>query len=348
MHVRICRPLRDRTGGSTPNPSSPRFLFRPPPPPSPTTSGRLFRSPRSSPPMRALPRGAAASLLRAAAAAAPCRPRPVQLQRRLPDADRLLAMNIPAVCFSRYSTLVTPSDEVLVPPELLSSRTVGTPERKIGQYEDLVARITNFTMRIRATWCWMVMYLMFQSGRTLFIELYVGNLLNGNRGTHSTKIISEVSGTGRKPYKQKGTGRARHGTLRGPQFRGGATMHGPKPRSHAIKLQKKVRRLGLKIALSARTAEGKLLVFEDLEVPSHKTKNVVSYISQMEDTKKVLLVDGGDIDKKLKLATQNLHYVNVLPSIGLNVYSILQHDTLVMTRDAVNRIVERMHTPINR
>lgn len=92
MHVRICRPLRDRTGGSTPNPSSPRFLFRPPPPPSPTTSGRLFRSPRSSPPMRALPRGAAASLLRAAAAAAPCRPRPVQLQRRLPDADRLLAM----------------------------------------------------------------------------------------------------------------------------------------------------------------------------------------------------------------------------------------------------------------
>ncbi|GJM95654.1 hypothetical protein PR202_ga12422 [Eleusine coracana subsp. coracana] len=164
-------------------------------------------------------------------------------------------------------------------------------------------------------------------------------------GTHSTKTISEVSGTGRKPYKQKGTGRARHGTLRGPQFRGGATMHGPKPRSHAIKLQKKVRRLGLKVALSARTAEGKLLVYEDLEVPSHKTKNIVNYISQMDGTKKVLLVDGGDIDKKLKLATQNLHYVNVLPSIGLNVYSILQHDTLVMTRDAVNRIVERMHTP---
>ncbi|KAH7665597.1 50S ribosomal protein uL4 protein [Dioscorea alata] len=77
------------------------------------------------------------------------------------------------------------------------------------------------------------------------------------QGTHSTKTISEVSGTGRKPYNQKGTGRARHGTLRGPQFRGGATMHGPKPRSHAIKLQKKVRRLGLKIALSARTGEGK-------------------------------------------------------------------------------------------
>ncbi|KAL1540393.1 50S ribosomal protein L4-like [Salvia divinorum] len=167
-------------------------------------------------------------------------------------------------------------------------------------------------------------------------------------GTHSTKTISEVSGTGRKPWRQKGTGRARHGTLRGPQFRGGATMHGPKPRSHAIKLNKKVRRLGLKIALSARAAEGKLMVFEDLEVPSHKTKNIVHFVSQMENAKKILVVDGGPINEKLKLATQNLHYVNVLPSIGLNVYSILLHDTLVMSRDAVNRIVERMRTPINR
>ncbi|XP_062203368.1 uncharacterized protein LOC133905563 [Phragmites australis] len=93
---------------------------------------------------------------------------------------------------------------------------------------------------------------------------------------------------------------------------------------------------------------GKLLVLEDLEVPSHKAKNIVNYISQMDNTEKVMLVDGGDIDKKLKLATQNLHYVNVLPSIGLKVYSILQHDTLIMTRDVVHRIVERMHTPINR
>ncbi|CAA6663679.1 unnamed protein product [Spirodela intermedia] len=173
-------------------------------------------------------------------------------------------------------------------------------------------------------------------------------LAKRQQGTHSTKTISEVSGTGRKPWRQKGTGRARHGTLRGPQFRHGATMHGPKPRSHAIKLQKKVRRLGLKIALSARTAEGKLIIFEDLAMPSHKTKYVVTAVSQMENAKKVLLVDGGPIDSNLQLATQNIHYVNVLPSIGLNVYSILQHDTLVMSRDAVNRIVDRMHTPINR
>ncbi|KAF3657809.1 50S ribosomal protein L4 [Capsicum annuum] len=178
-------------------------------------------------------------------------------------------------------------------------------------------------------------------------------LAKRQQGTHSTKTISEVSGTGRKPWNQKGTGRARHGTLRGPQFRGGATMHGPKPRSHAIKLNKKVRRLGLKIALSARAAEGKastspLMVFEDLELTSHKTKNIVNYFNQLENTKKLLLVDGGPISEKLKLATQNVHYVNVLPSIGLNVYSILLHDTLVMSRDAVNKIVERMHTPIHR
>ncbi|KAG8386283.1 hypothetical protein BUALT_Bualt03G0132900 [Buddleja alternifolia] len=91
-----------------------------------------------------------------------------------------------------------------------------------------------------------------------------------------------------------------------------------------------------------------LMVFEDLEVPSHKTKNIVNYVNQLENAKKLLLVDGDPINEKLKLATQNIHYVNVLPSIGLNVYSILLHDTLVMSRDAVNRIVERMHTPINR
>ncbi|CAD6261097.1 unnamed protein product [Miscanthus lutarioriparius] len=234
----------------------------------------------------------------------------------------LAASNLLGFFFNGYSTLLAPQSEVLIPPELLSSRTVWTPDRELGQYEDLVARVTNFHNEDKG--------FMVLDGDVFDVPIRKDivhwvvrwQLAKRQQGTHSTKTISE--------------------------FRGGATMHGPKPRSHAIKLQKKVRRLGLKIALSARTAEGKLLVFEDLEVPSHKTKNIVQYISQMDDTKKVLLVDGGDIDKKLKLATQNLHYVNVLPSTGLNVYSILQHDTLVMTRAAINRIVERMHTPINR
>ncbi|XP_078446938.1 ribosomal protein L4/L1 family [Wolffia australiana] len=234
------------------------------------------------------------------------------------------------------------------PPELLSNREVLTPDRATGQYADLLTRVTNFQSEDKG--------LMVLAGDVFDVPIRKDivhrvvrwQLAKRQQGTHSTKTISEVSGTGRKPWRQKGTGRARHGTLRGPQFRHGATMHGPKPRSHAIKLQKKVRRLGLKIALSARTAEGKLIIFEDLALPSHKTKYVVSAVSEMENVKKVLLVDGGPIDTNLKLATQNIHYINVLPSIGLNVYSILQHDTVIMTRDAVNRIVDRLHTPINR
>lgn len=255
---------------------------------------------------------------------------------------------LPFISWERFSTLESQANGGPIPPELLTNQTVLTPDREIGQYADLVTRVTNFHDEDKG--------LMILAGDVFDVPIRKDivhrvvrwQLAKRQQGTHSTKTISEVSGTGKKPYRQKGTGRARHGTLRGPQFRHGATMHGPKPRSHAIKLQKKVRRLGLKIALSARTAEGKLLVFEDLAVPSHKTKNIVNYISQMEQTKKVLLVDGGPIDDRLKLATRNLRYVNVLPSIGLNVYSILQHDTLVMTQDAVNRIVERMHTPINR
>ncbi|XVF63134.1 hypothetical protein PTKIN_Ptkin09bG0064400 [Pterospermum kingtungense] len=250
----------------------------------------------------------------------------------------------------RFSTTILSPDPSrgAFPSDLLSSTTVLTPERTIGLYQDLVIPVTNFHNEDKG--CIILTGDVFDVPirKDIIHRVVRWQLAKRQQGTHSTKTISEVSGTGRKPWPQKGTGRARHGTLRGPQFRGGATMHGPKPRSHAIKCNKKVRRLGLKIALTARAAEGKLLVFDDMEVPTHKTKNIVNYVNQMENSKKLLLVDGGPINEKLKLATQNLHYVNVLPSIGLNVYSILLHDTLVMSRDAVNKIVERMHTPINR
>ncbi|TMW91501.1 hypothetical protein EJD97_014273 [Solanum chilense] len=250
----------------------------------------------------------------------------------------------------RYSTsLLTPdSSDGSFPSDLLSKKRVSTPEREIGLLQDLVTPVTNFNNEDKGFMCLAGDVFDVPIRKDIIHRVVRWQLAKRQQGTHSTKTISEVSGTGRKPWNQKGTGRARHGTLRGPQFRGGATMHGPKPRSHAIKLNKKVRRLGLKIALSARAAEGKLLVFEDLEIPTHKTKNIVNYFNQLEKTKKLLVVDGGPISEKLKLATQNVHYVNVLPSIGLNVYSILLHDTLVMSRDAVNKIVERMHTPINR
>lgn len=246
------------------------------------------------------------------------------------------------------STVTPKSSEVGFPSDLLSKKVAATPERTLGLYQDLVIPVTNFHNEDKGMMVLAGDVFDVPIRKDIVHRVVRWQLAKRQQGTHSTKTISEVSGTGRKPWKQKGTGRARHGTLRGPQFRGGATMHGPKPRSHAIKLQKKVRRLGLKVALSARAAEGKLVIFEDLEVPTHKTKNIVNFVKEMDNAKKLLLVDGGPINEKLKLATQNLHYVNVLPSIGLNVYSILLHDTLVMSRDAVNKIVERMHTPINR
>ncbi|KAL2513298.1 Ribosomal protein L4/L1 family [Abeliophyllum distichum] len=249
-----------------------------------------------------------------------------------------------------FTTILTPdSGESAFPSDLMSRKRVLTPpDWKIGLYQDLVIPVTNFHNEDKGFMVLAGDVFDVPIRKDIIHRVVRWQFAKRQQGTHSTKTVSEVSGTGRKPWKQKGTGRARHGTLRGPQFRGGAIMHGPKPRSHAIKLNKKVRRLGLKIALSARAAEGKLIIFEDLELPSHKTKNIVNHVSQMENIKKLLMVDGGPIDEKLKLATQNLHYVNVLPSIGLNVYSILLHDTLVLSRDAVNRIVERMHTPINR
>ncbi|KAK6912548.1 Ribosomal protein L4/L1e, partial [Dillenia turbinata] len=246
------------------------------------------------------------------------------------------------------SSIITPeSSGAAFPSDLLSRKAMITPEHTPGLYQDLVIPLTNFLKEDKGFMVLAGDVFDVPIRKDIVHKVVRWQLAKQQQGTHSTKTISEVSGTGRKPWKQKGTGLARHGTLRGPQFRHGATMHGPKPRSHAFKLNKKVRRLGLKIALSARTAEGKaslslslshgLLVFEDLEVPSHKTKNIVNYVKEMENTKKVLLVDGGPINEKLKAVCG-----------GLNVYSILLHDTLMMSRDAVNRIVERMHTPINR
>ncbi|XP_020221864.1 uncharacterized protein LOC109804449 [Cajanus cajan] len=264
---------------------------------------------------------------------------------RLFSADRSLVKSM----IRQFSTsILAPGDEGAFPSDLLSRKPLVTSERTIGLCQDLLIPVTNFYNEDKGFMVLPGDVFDLPIRKDIIHRVVRWQLAKRQQGTHSTKTISEVSGTGKKPWKQKGTGRARHGSLRGPQFRGGATMHGPKPRCHAFKVNKKVRRLGLKIALSARAAEGKLLVFEDLEVPTHKTRNIVNYYNQMENSKKLLLVDGGPIDEKLKLSTQNLHYVNVLPSIGLNVYSILLHDTLVMSRAAVTRIVERMRTPINR
>ncbi|KAI5060322.1 hypothetical protein GOP47_0024742 [Adiantum capillus-veneris] len=220
---------------------------------------------------------------------------------------------------------------------------------KQGCYNDIEMKVTNFNNEDKGTALLAGDVFDVPIRRDIVHRVVVWQLAKRRQGTHSTKTISEVSGTGRKPYKQKGTGQARHGTLRGPQFRHGARMHGPKPRDYSYTLPKKVRRLGLKIALSARVAEGKLLIFDDVSPSSHKTKEMAKYIEGIEQCKRVLIVDGTDkVNTLLCRATSNLYAADVLPAKGLNVYSILQHDALIMSLDAIRLIENRMHTPINR
>ena len=159
-------------------------------------------------------------------------------------------------------------------------------------------------------------------------------------GTHKTKGISDISGTTKKPYKQKGTGRARQGSLRSPQFRGGAVIFGPIVRSHEFGLQKKVRRLGLKTALSAKQAEGKLIVIDAARLDEAKTKALRARFGAL-GWESVLIIDGA-VNDDFARAARNLPKVDVLPEKGANVYDILRRDTLVLTRDAVQQLEARL------
>lgn len=160
-------------------------------------------------------------------------------------------------------------------------------------------------------------------------------------GTHKTKVLSEVSGTGKKPYAQKHTGRARFGTLRTPQMRGGYIVFGPTPRSHAIDLPKKVRALALKSALSSKMAAGKLIVLDTEAVKDHKTKAMAATLSAMK-IESAVIVCGDEVDVNFDRATRNLPKIDVLPTAGANVYDILRRDTLVLTRAAVTALTERL------
>ncbi len=160
-------------------------------------------------------------------------------------------------------------------------------------------------------------------------------------GTQKTKRRGEVSGTGAKPWRQKGTGRARAGDLKRPQDRGGGVAHGPQPRSHAIELPKKVRALALKIALSVKASEGKLIILDEAKVKEHKTKPVASALSVM-GVDSALIVGGQEIDVNFARATANIPRVDFLPSQGANVYDILRRDTLVLTKEAVDDLTKRL------
>lgn len=166
-------------------------------------------------------------------------------------------------------------------------------------------------------------------------------LAKRRQGTHKTKGISDIQGTTKKPYNQKGTGRARQGSLRSPQFRGGAVIFGPVVRSHAHDLPKKVRKLALKTALSAKQADGKLIVLDAAKLAKGRTKDLVGKFAKL-GWNSVLIVDGPALDDNFRRAAANIPGVDLLPQQGANVYDILRRDTLVLTKDALQHLEARL------
>ena len=159
-------------------------------------------------------------------------------------------------------------------------------------------------------------------------------------GTHKIQVRNEVSRTGKKMYRQKGTGGARHGSRRAAQFVGGAKAHGPVVRSHAFDLPKKVRALALRHALSSKARDGSLIVLDNANVKDAKTAALRASLEKIGVTN-ALVIAGVEVDANLKLAARNIPNVDVLPNAGLNVYDVLRRTTLVLTKDAVEAIRTR-------
>ena len=159
-------------------------------------------------------------------------------------------------------------------------------------------------------------------------------------GTHATQDRSEVAVTGKKMYKQKGTGGARHGDKSAPQFRGGGKAFGPKPRSHAIDLPKKVRALALKHALSAKARAGEVIVLERAYSETGKTSALTEQFAKL-GLRSALLIDGTEIEPGFARAARNIAHIDVLPAQGINVYDILRREKLVLTKAAVAAIEAR-------
>lgn len=172
-------------------------------------------------------------------------------------------------------------------------------------------------------------------------QVVVWQLAKRRQGSQSTKTRAEVKATTKKMYKQKGTGRARHGSADVAQFRGGGRAFAVKPRDHSHDLPKKVRKLGLKSALSAKLAEGKLVVLDEAKLGEPKTKQLAMSMAK-HGWGRTTLIDGAEIDGNFQLAARNLMGLKVLPSIGANVYDILHGETLVLTKAAIAQLEERL------
>ncbi|MEP2978581.1 MAG: 50S ribosomal protein L4 [Lentilitoribacter sp.] len=166
-------------------------------------------------------------------------------------------------------------------------------------------------------------------------------LAKKQQGTHKTLGRSEVSRTGAKMYKQKGTGKARHHSARAPQFRGGGKAHGPVVRDHSHSMPKKIRSLALKHALSAKLASEDLIILDEMASKEAKTKTLSGSLDKM-GIKNALFIGGAELDANFKLAAQNIPNIDVLPVQGINVYDILRRGKLVLSKDAVAALEERL------
>jgi len=169
-------------------------------------------------------------------------------------------------------------------------------------------------------------------------DAVIMQLAGRRQGTHDTKTRSEVSGGGRKPWRQKGTGRARHGTIRSPIWRGGGIVFGPHPRKYGYNLPKKVRRLALKSALSSKVSSGDILILDELKLEQPKTSDMARILNNLK-VGDALLVTAGK-DETVEKSARNIPNIKSLTAEGLNVYDILSYDKLVITKDAVLRVEE--------
>ena len=167
----------------------------------------------------------------------------------------------------------------------------------------------------------------------------VAHLANRRQGTQSAKTRAEVRGGGRKPWRQKGTGRARQGSIRAVQWTGGGVAFAPKPRDYSIKLNKKERRLALKSALTSRVNGSKLIVLDSLELNEIKTKAMKSVLDALK-LNKALIVTEGDASKNVMLSARNIESIKTSAVNNINVYDILKYDTFVVTKEALNKIEE--------
>ncbi|UTI43443.1 50S ribosomal protein L4 [Niallia sp. RD1] len=178
-----------------------------------------------------------------------------------------------------------------------------------------------------------------EPNKHVLFEAVVMQRASLRQGTHKTKIRSEVAGGGRKPWRQKGTGRARQGSIRSPQWRGGGTVFGPVPRSYSYKLPKKVRRLAIKSALSTKVLEENILVLQNLAFDAPKTKDFKAVLGGLSIEKKVLIVTA-DLDENVALSARNIPGVTVVTATGITVLDVLNHDKLIMTKAAVEKVEE--------